>query len=418
MIWIYVVLIALCVFFAWRLSKVVADPDWAVFNLPGLVGSHYGRDFVDCKTPAIHYTNWLITKIFGKTVPRTKFGYHLLVSLMGVAYFAITKDFVGAFVYIVMINSGWLLAFHGNVGAIPAGLIMLAIGSHNPLFAAGFLLLSLLYEPKLIPVALAFIPLFGWVYALYLAIGLGLIGVCLGITRLVNKQLFDWLIESSVLVPMRMLRDRTKDREGWLYKTWLPSFTATAYLYILPWIMVALLSNRSLTFWLPAMVYAISIGTGRVVRANHLLPLVAWIATSGIMPLAAIVMVTVDFISNGFYFGDYFLRNYMALYGRVNEAKEIGEKMAEKEGVLWVNCLDTNIYIYAGKPVPYGMAEVIEASSEANVDRQNKVAELWNADRPRWVVTTDEGQRVVFRPGGYRMYGKSASGLFTVYERP
>jgi hypothetical protein len=414
MIWIYAVLIALCVFFAWRLSKVVADPDWAVFNLPGMVGSHYGKDFVDCKTPAIHYTNWLITKIFGKTVPRTKFGYHLVVSLLGVMYFAITKDFVGAFVYIIMINSGWLLAFHGNVTAIPAGLIMLALGSHNAYMIAGFMLLAILYEPKLVPVALAFIPYWGWTYALYFGIGVTLICVCLGITRLVNKQLFDWLVESSVLIPMRMLRDRN----GWLYKVWLPSFTATGYLYILPWIMVALLSNRSLTFWLPAMVYAVSIGIGKVVRANHLQPLVAWIAASGISPLAAIVMATVDFISNGFYFGDYFMRNYMGIYGRVNEAKEIGEKMAEKEGTLWVNCLDTEIYIYAGKPVPYGMAEVIEASTEANLDRINRVSELWNKDRPRWVVTTDEGQRVIFNTGGYRMYGKSASGLFTVYERP
>jgi hypothetical protein len=413
MIYIFAGLVLLCLFYSWRQSKTGVDPDWAMFNLPGFVGSHYGRDFADCKTPAIHYTYWLISKIVGKDVPRVKFLYHLLVSSFGLIYFAITHDPVGSLVFIVMINSGWLLSFHGNVDAIPAGLLLIALGLHNPLLSAGLIVIAILYDPKILPTAFALTITFGIGYFEWLVGGLALCALCFSITYLFNKKLAYWLYESSVIVPAKML----KYRKGWFYEVWLPSFTATGYLYILPWILAGVLSNPSLTFWLPAAVYAISIGIGRVVRQIHTLPLVAFAAVSGITPIVALALVMVDWISSGFHFGDAFTRWYSGLYVRINEAADLGRHLSEKEGTLWVNCLDTEIYIYAQKPVPYGMAEQIEVCTAVPQERVDAMTTAWEKDPPRWVVMTDDPTRAKFGTGGYKIHGKSASGMFTVWEK-
>jgi hypothetical protein len=413
MTWICIGLVLLTLFYAWRQSKALVDPDIAMFLLPGFVGSHYGRDFADCKTPAIHYTYWLLTKIVGKSIPRVKFAYSLLISSFGLAYFAITKDFIGAGIFIVLLNSGWLLSFHGNVSAVPAGFILMALAFHDPILSAGFMLLAVLYDPKIILTTLALTMWFGLAYLGWFGVGVVFCVICLVITRLLSKQLFDWLIESSVILPMGIYKGRTSD---W-YKVWLPPFTATGYLYILPWILAGVLFNPNLTFWLPAAVYATSMATGRVVRPFHLLPLAAWLAMSGITPLVVLALVITDWISSGFHFGDYFCRYYQGLYPRLVDSVDLGRVLAEKDGTLWVNCIDTELYIYADKPVPYGMCEQAEICSIVGETRRNEMKRRWLEKSPDWVVLGSDPTAVRFDPQGYHVFGKSKSEYYLVYRK-
>jgi len=144
-------LILISLFLSWRLSRTTADPDWAMFNLAAFTGSWYGRDFIDCKTPGIHLYYWAIAKLTGAEIPRVKFADHMLTSLPGIIYTAVTGELIPGLVYIALINAPHLHAFTGNVGHLATALIMAALIPINPWISSVLLLAALFVEPKYLP---------------------------------------------------------------------------------------------------------------------------------------------------------------------------------------------------------------------------------------------------------------------------
>jgi hypothetical protein len=378
--------------YSWRYSLTNIDPDWALFNMPGFTGAQYGRDFVDCKTPAVHYWYWVITKVVGKSVPRVKFVHHTVVGLAGIVIYWLTGNFWMGLAFAVLINSGFLLAFHGNVGQVPACFIAIAIASRNPSIAAVLVALAVLYEPKLLPSAAVMMLVYGW----WAMIPLGVAGViALLLVRMQYPVLFEYLWENSVRNPKRM-----SDRRLGRYP-WTPWFTSGALVYFLPWIILAVYARPDFLFWLPAIIFALVTGYGGVIRPNHLLPFIPWIALAGIPPHLVLMLWAVDWISGGLYLGSIWMRFYISLMEPNNEAKAAGEFLKDKPGDLWVNGIHTSVYIWAQKPPTYGMTEQIELNTVIP-EKRREMLERWNAHPPKWIVLT-ANPAVAVSPNGYKM---------------
>jgi len=392
-------------YYADRYSKSDIDPDWAMFNLAGFTGSIYGRDFVDCKSPLVHGLYWLIAKVVGKDVRRVKLAYHLIVSAFGSAYILASQDVAGGFAYLVLVNSGWLYAFHGNVGAVAAGCFLLVLSGPSPWAAASLALAATLYEPKLIITFALLVGLKGWSVqaGAFSAIGIGVIA-CLYILR---RDWFYWLMEANITIPSRM----TKARKG-LYP-WVSQYTANVFLYLMPWTIAAVWARPHLLYWLPPLAYFLLTGMGRVIRPNHLIPLVPWIAASGIQPEWVLALAATDWVSSGLYLGNIWFRFYPGLAQRVVEAKMIGQWLKDKPGTLWVNSLHSEVYIYAQKPVRYGLAEQVEIREVAE-ERREAMREAWGRRPADWVVMgPDPG--VNFSGAGYAEVRRSD--MFRIFQK-
>lgn len=376
-------LLGISLYHAWRYSKTSADPDWAYFNLYAFTGSMYGRDFPDCKTPGIHIYYWLLSRLVGTDVRRIKFANHFLVGSVGALLYCLTGNYWGALAYTVLVNAGWLLAFHGNVGQVPAALLALSLAVH-PALSVVFWLLAVFFEPKLLPSLLVAAILKGWWFlALFLLLSLLVVPYK-------NTKWFRWLWESSVTIPARIGRTRNKE-------TWFPWFTANPTLYILPWLILGISSIRDFWYWLPALAYIAFIALGKCIRSNHLIPLVPWIAFAS--PPLALWLAVIDFVSSGFYLGDIWLRYYPAL-GDINEtARATGEWLKGKPGTLYVNGIHSGIYIHAKKPLTLGMAEQIEIR-EVAAERRKEMIQRWKQSPPDWVVVGDV-PGVTLKPIGY-----------------
>lgn len=398
-------LLTLAAFYAWRYSRTDPDPDWAMFNFAAFTGSFYGRDFADCKTPGVHLWYWSLARLFGASIPRVRFANHFLIGAAGAVYTLATGDFWGGLAFGVLVNSGWLLAFHGNVGAVPAALVMLSFAS-PPWLAASLCMLALLYEPKLL-LSFGFLLVFRW--PVYGAVAVATCAIVALLLYLSARPLWNWIWESSVIIPARMAKTRKKHG---LYG-WAPWFTSTGFLYLLPWLIFAAMAKPDPVYWAPALAYLLLIGTGSVIRENHLIPLVPWIAAAGIKPEILVALCAVDWVSGGLYLGDIWQRFYLGLRQRIAEAKAVGEWLRDKPGHIWVNSLDSEVYIHARKPIPYGLAEQIEIRENAH-ERRQQMLETWRIDPPDWVVDgPDPG--VQYQTGGYRLVLKSP--LYRIWKR-
>lgn len=404
-VFLTLLLLSVSAFYAWRYSKTNIDPDWSMFNLEGFCGSWYGRDYADCKTPLVHLLYYAIARIVGRDIPRVRFTYHMLVGLLPVGYFVTSGDFIGALAALVLINSGWLLAFHGNVGAVAAGLILLALGAEAWVGTALFLL-AVLYEPKLIVSFLAVVVLKGWYVPTLTYSAIGAITALL-VYRL-YPQVWAWLIEANITIPGRM----NKNRKG-LYP-WSPVYTSLGFLYLLPWIFMGVLAKPDLLYWIPPLAFIMFTGMGRVIRPNHLLPVIPWIALAGIPPIQVIALVCVDWISAGLYLGDIWGRFYNGLSDRLQYSKVLGEWLRTQSGEVWNNSLSCEILIHARKPVLYGMNEQVEIN-EAAKERRAVFIPRWKASPPEWVIQ-EQGYGVIkFSGTGYKLVNQA--GPFLVYKK-
>jgi hypothetical protein len=392
-------LLAINLYLSWQLSKTETDPDWAMFNLAGFTGSWYGRDFVDCKTPGIHIWYWILAKIVGKNEQRVKFANHFLIGIIGLILFMATGNFHAAMIYTIMINSAWLWVFHGNVTQLPAALIFLSFATPNP-WIAGFLwTTALAIEPKLLPTW----AVWTWTNRLIIpataAIGFYLMAIIL-VAMIKGREIFDWIIEGSVIIPWRM----SKTRNG-QYK-WMPWWTGNLMVYILPWTVAAVVSRPELNYWLPIALYIIFISLGKVIRPNHLIPLVPFIAMAGIPEHAMIILLFTEILGAGFYLGNIWARHYTTWVDYIRDACATGDWLKEKPGTLWVNGMHTEIYIHARKPVQFGLAEQIEINSVAK-ERRKVMEDQWQKKPPDWVVMTEHAI-VEFVPNGYDLVAQGA----------
>lgn len=373
--------VALAAFYGWRYSPTSVDPDWAYFNLYAFTGSLYGRDFADCKTPGVHIWYWLLSKLVGVDVKRVKFVDHFLVSLAGLALLPIGLPYALAFV--VLVNSGWLMAFHGNVGRVPAALIVIALVSGWQI-AVPLWILAVLYEPKLIPALAVYAYLSAW-WPMLLLVPLA-VGTYLVFRK---REWFGWIWESSVLIPLRMARNRTLDL------TFFPWFTSNGLLYVLPWVVF---TNKDFRFWLPAIAFAALTFAGKVVRPNHLIPLVAWLCLAS-PSTTLLLLCAVDLLSSGLYFGNIWGRWYGALDDMNKDAEDTGKFLRDQPGSLYMNGIHSGVYLHSGKPVPFGFTEQVEIQENVP-DRKMRMIERWQKEPPNWVVS-GELPAIRFKPLGY-----------------
>jgi hypothetical protein len=386
-------LFAVNLYFAWRYADMDIDPDFAMFNLWGQTGAAYGRDFSDCKTPMVHLWFLLLSKIT-KTIQQVRFVHYFLTGIPGMIYALITGDTWGGLAFIVLVHSGFLLAFHGNVGDIPAGLILLALVAQNPWIAVTLFVFAFLYEPKLLPSFLFYVALRGlwWQSVAWLAVGL----VCAGLIWYFKHDWWRWLVEANITIPARM----NKRRKG-VYG-WMPWFTAGGVLYLGMWLFPAVINKPDIVYWMMPICYMIFISMGLVIRPNHLLPLIPWIALSEIDPKALIGLCVIDFVAGGFYLGDLWGRFYVGIRDTIKESRRVGEWLKDKPGTLWVNSIWTETYIWAGKAPTMGVtnqAEIIEVNTERKKTLMNRFAE----NPPDWIAHQGAMARGIGMPEGYRL---------------
>lgn len=383
-----IAILLISAFLAWRYSKTSVDPDWSYFNLWGFTGSVYGRDFADCKTPLVHLWYLGLSKLVGRNIARVRFANHFLVGSVGVLLYVLTGNFWGAVAYTVLVNSGWLLAYHGNVGQIPAALIAVAL-TVDTLPASLLWLLAVLYEPKLAPSFLVFVVLSGSYFALAV-----LAFMVFFAYYHKDREPLKGIWESSVTIPLRM----NKNRKGDFYKLFMPWFTSTSVLYLLPWLAFAIQAKPDVWYWLPALVYVVLIASGKVVRQNHFIPIIPFVAMSG-LPFVPLLVV-IDLVSNGFYLGNIWARHYPALDEINDTAEKIGAWFQGKPGTLYVNDIHSGVYIHTRKPVLYGFAEQIEIRETAH-ERRKVMIEGWKQNPPDWVVN-GRFPGMSFKPVGYQ----------------
>lgn len=373
-------LFAVNIFFAWRYANIDIDPDFAMFNLWGQTGAAYGKDILDCKTPMVHLWFLLLSKIT-KTIQQVRFVHYFITGIPGMIYALITGDTWGGLAFIVLVHSGFLLAFHGNVGDIPVGLILLALVVQNPWIAVTLFVFAFLYEPKLLPSFALYVALRGlwWQTVAWLAVGL----VCAGLIWYYKHDWWRWLIESNITIPSRMNK-RRKGAYGWM-----PWFTSTGLLYVLAWVVPAVISKPDVLFWMMPLSYLIFIAMGRVIRENHLIPLIPWIVLSGIGAEYLIGLILLDLIAGGFYIGDIWGRFYFGIKDAIRESRAVGEWLKDKPGTLWVNGIWTETYIWAGKRPTFGItnqAEIIGVSEE----RLKVFGDRFHANMATWITQRED----------------------------
>jgi len=403
-IMLLLLLFAINLYFAWRYAPMDIEPDFALFNMAGQTGAWYGRDFVDCKSPLVHIWFWLLSKIW-RSVYGVRFLHFALNGVPGLIYTAMTGDFWGGLAFVILIHSGFLYAFHGNVGDIPAGLILLALTVGSPWLAVGLFAAAVVYEPKLIVAFLPWAILGGYWTQLAAVSGIGLLAAWA--IWYFKHEWWEWLVEANWTIPSRMNRNR----KG-LYD-FMPHFTATGLVYAGMWIAAAVIHNPELRFWVPAVSFLLLQFMGRVIRPNHLIPLVGWIAASGMSPAWTIALCSVDVLSAGLYLGDLWARFYPGLRNVIKEAREIGTWLAKKPGTLWVNSMYSEVYIWSGKRPIYGMTEQVEVSTAAT-ERRKKMLSRFARNPADWVVVQRDWP-TQFDPTGFQKRAESV--FFEIYER-
>lgn len=398
-------LLLLSSFYGWRYSKVSADPDWCYFNLYAFTGSMYGRDFPDCKTPVIHVWYWFLSKVVGKSVPRIKFANHFLISVAGIGVYLLTNNIWMAISYLVLINSGWLLTFHGNVGQLSAMFLVFALLT-PPAISTIFWILAVLTEPKLL---LAFV-IYSAIHLWWWVLPIGVVSAVL-IIYLRRFHWFELIFESSVVMPMRIQRQRVFRKEEWM-----PWWSANAVLYVFPWIVAAVVSNNDWLYWVPPIAFLLVTLFGKVVRPNHIIPLAAWFVASSISPLFIVLLSVYDFVGGGFYLGNIWLRFYPYISISNKNSEECGLWLKDKPGTLYVNDMHTGIYLYSQKPIPYGMSEELELRDVA-IERSQFAWNMMMKHLPDWIVVGEfPGRNLklqryveVNRIGGSIIYGKGVN---------
>jgi len=393
-------------YIAWRYSKMPVESDFGIFAMWGMTGAAYGRDFVDCKSPGVHLWLLLLSKV-KRDIKVVRLLHFFVTGLPSVIYYAFTRDYTGALAFLILIHSGWLYAFHGNVGDMPAGLIFLALITGNPWLFVALLEVATFYEPKLVvATGLMILIKIQTVWLPSLVYG-ALIAIAVGLLYFKLRQVFDALIESAYTIPKRM----AAKRKG-LYQ-FMPSYTSIPFMYILPWLFAGIYSKPELLYWLPAIVLIAFQFLGKVIRPNHLLPLAAWIAAAGIRPEIVFALATTDLLSAAMYTGNIWARFYPYCDAITRDAKQIGEWLKDKPGILWVNSMWAQIYLYANKKPTYGMMEIIEVNDVATERREIMNKNISNTP-PDWIVT-DETARVGYDYRNYRNVAKVSD--FIVYKR-
>jgi hypothetical protein len=408
----YLLITWLALWYAWRYSRTSIDPDWAMFNLGGFTGALYGRDFVDCKTPLIHLWYAGLAAIVGKDVRKVRFVHHVLVSLPGIALYSYTGSVALGLGFVVLINSGFLLAFHGNVGQIPAGMIALAIVSGNPITGAVALAIAVAFEPKLIVSVLTMVVLYGYWLPFSVIVGIGLLAFLA--LWMLWRDMAKWIIYQNITIPKRMAEERRKTARKYPQSIWTWS-SVVGMMYFLPIALLSVYQRPVIEYWLPALAYAGITILGLVLRQNHLIPFIGWVVMAGVPDIYWIGLVIIDLAASGLYLTNTWYVFYQALLGINTDAKTIGMWLKDKRGSVWVNGIHSGVYIYAEKKPVGGMCEQIEIREVAH-ERREEWRKSVKKNAPQYVVMSNQPGWSFVPRNGYRKVASTESGS-VIYEK-
>lgn len=385
-------LLLISAWYAWRYSRIEADPDWALFNLPAFTGSWYGRDYPDCKSPAIYAWFYALAKLTRGDMLRIRFLHQFLIGAGSVLVYWMTGSPWAGLAFLTLVSSGWLYNFHGNVSQLPAVFAAVALGVDNPWLAALAMGIAIFNEPKLVVSGIAMTFIYHW----WIPVGVYLT-LCTVMAVIVWKrkpEWVGWLLESAWVIPKRMGDVRRKVGQY----GWAPWFTSQSFLYIMPWLYIAVRSNASWTYWLPPALFLVMLGASKAVRQNHLIPLAAWVAMSQPEAWWVMALFLWDMVSGGLYLGDIWHRFYIGLLQPNLDAEHAGKWLRNKPGTIWVNTYHTAVYLHARKPVLYGMTEQYEINRVAT-ERRALMMEKFKSGPPDWVVDGEGG--IKFGGQGY-----------------
>jgi len=376
-----------------------------MFNLWGFTGARFGEGFFDCKMPGIHLFYLLITKIVGKSVPRVRFMSTVVVSIPGIILYYMTGSFWIGLAFITMINSGWLLSFHGNVGQIPAGLMAISMVSHDPWLSIPLWLGSLFVESKAI---VLMIPLFlfnGWY--LQLGIAFGIAGLVAILIRLLYPKVWGYLWEANIVIAGRLRQYRINCiKNECVYGD---NYMCSGLGHILPWVLIGVANKPDIAYWIPIAMYMALIFFGIAVRPNHFIVLIPWVILAGIPWQIVLALCAADVLSALGYWKHIWIRFYPAIHNMNYEGREIGLYLKDKPGTLWVNSMNTGIYVYAQKKPYNGFCEQVEMNDTVH-ERRKAWVEKWKENPPDWVVK-GVGSGYKFEPrAGYKLVAKDDYG--------
>jgi hypothetical protein len=226
--------------------------------------------------------------------------------------------------------------------------------------------------------------------------------------RVLRKEWWELLWEMNITIP-KLMRDARR------HITFGDSYCASGFLYVMPWICVAVIYNHNPMYWAPVLCYLALLFVGYAIRPNHLIPIIPWVVLAGTPPELLLALSVSDFVSGFGYWSNLWKRFYPALHNINYEAKEIGLYLKGLTGTLWVNSLSTSIYIYAQKKPIHGFVEQVEMR-DVVPERRRKWVEAWKTEPPDYVVEAfNKGYR--FNPAaGYKVIARD-TGTSVIYKK-
>jgi hypothetical protein len=325
---------------AWRYSRLPVSQDEGLWMLWGFTGSRPYVDQVDCKPPGIHLWCWILAHVTRFNPYGCRLLHQLTLGAIGITAYCLSGKVNAALCFLVITQSAWLEGYFAWVEAISAGLWFLAFYL-TPWAAIAFIVLTWLFNLKLVLPTLVFALLRGWFAQV--AAALVVVSVLLLVLYVVATPLVRALWYGCMTVPNRMVQIRARDAHR-AFPRLVSNFT-TPLLLILPLTISGATHRLDVAAWAAAAVYVGFNAMGRVWRPYHWIPLAPILASAA--PPLALTMVVTDLLTNGLYLGDFIALHRATVSRYLKAAQRIGSELSGKGGRLWVYGPFTQIYIYA-----------------------------------------------------------------------
>lgn len=376
-------IVLLNIWIAIRYAKQAIGPDEGIWLLWGFTGAKPYRDFVDCKPPGIHLWMWLLAKLTGRRLELVKLIHHLAMGCFPVAAYLLSGELSVGLLATALLQSAWLLAYQSWMDAISGGFLLLAV-LLPPTPATVCIGLAVFFNLKAAVPGALWMLLSGW-WLQILGAGIVACGIA-GTWMVVWPTYWHAMWFSAVTVSRRMLDYRKQFDTPWEEWGW---HWSVPLLLIVPVLVVCFLTRPDPVLWLTVVAYIVFNAGGRVWRPNHWLPLTLVVVTAPPLEFA-IGILAMEWIASRFYLGSVWQVTYPGIWLDLCAAKQIGERLRDEAGDLWVNTIHTQIYIYAAKKPKHGMVEQVEIKNciPHHVERRER---LLRSYPPEWIVVGPGG---------------------------
>ena len=364
--------------FAWRLSKVRPEPDWADLNLWGFTGAMPYRDHAAIKPPGTYIWNRLIVALVGRSIERVKFTNLFLINL-GALVALYAWGLPAGLTYLILMNAIHFSSFAGSAEAPATLFLVISLASPNPWVKVIAFSIACFFQHKLFPMGIILYPYVGQTL---IVLSLWMVGFA---------GFWKWKPEIARAVLKSMTVESNRMRKGripllqWFKQQYLGNDNHYQGVGIaILWGGLAVHNRPDILFWLPCILYSAFCLTGKVWRPYNWLPLVPWIAMAIPNALPLLLLISVAQLAwDCFYARDIYLLAYSGLFNEVRWAEQIGNMMKGKK--IWVNGWCHDIYIRAECFPRYGIElpdTVGDTFKEWKVERNKRLLE----DPPDYVI--------------------------------